>query len=52
MADLTSHGEKIRCPKCGEVFVGLVAHTKPWPTYAAGCPHCGYTVTGSDWKRV
>lgn len=42
---------KIRCPKCGNICVGIIEETIPWETYFGHCPDCGYLITESDWME-
>jgi len=47
-----THGELIRCPKCGTVQGAVVVHTIPFFTYAHTCEHCGYEIMESEWEKI
>jgi hypothetical protein len=50
--DLWHHAERIRCPKCGTVQDAVVAHTRPFWSFAHDCSVCGYHIGESEWERV
>lgn len=49
---ISTHEEKIRCPKCGTVQTATVEHTIIFDSFVHHCEHCDYWITESEWEPV
>ena len=44
--------DEIVCPECGQIQLGQIEDTIPFPTFIHNCHKCGYIIMESEWEAV